>query len=143
METPYFRAGAGSVIYRDDGMILVFKRAGEDIWQFQQGGLDAGETPETALWRELEEETAIRETDIINTHPFPTWTFYEYPDGFIHPKARSICIGQAHRWWFLKLAPETTLDLTLAHDKEFEDWRWVSFAEFTTASQHSFKHAVY
>lgn len=143
MDTPYFRAGVGAVVYRADGMILTFKRTGDEIWQFPQGGLDAGETAETALWRELAEETALRQSDILRTIPYPTWTLYEYPDGFVLPYARSTCAGQAHRWWFLELAPGTTIDLNRAHDKEFDAWRWVSFADFMTLTPHSFKQNVY
>jgi putative (di)nucleoside polyphosphate hydrolase len=143
MNTPYFRAGTGSVIYRADGMVLIFKRAGENIWQFQQGGLDASEAIESALWRELKEETALSQSDFVQQHPYPTWTLYEYPDGLALPESRSLCVGQAHKWWFLKIAPNTTINLAKASDKEFDDHKWISFSEFMDMTTHSFKQTVY
>lgn len=143
MNTPYFRAGAGAVIYQADGDILVFKRAGEDVWQFQQGGMDAGETPEQTLWRELEEETALTKTNFLTIHPFPTWTLYSYPTGTSLPAHYAEVLGQTHRWWFLELAADTTINLDAAADNEFEDYKWLSFADFMTLSTHSFKQGVY
>ena len=62
----YFRAGVGTVIYREDGQLAWFKRAKYPIgiWQFQQGGIDLGETIETTLWRELREEVGLTAEDI-------------------------------------------------------------------------------
>src|SRR5687767_13981343 len=54
----HFRAGVVAVVRRADGRVLAFERA--DLpgqWQLPQGGLDRGESPEQAAWRELEEET--------------------------------------------------------------------------------------
>ena len=31
-----------------------------DAWQMPQGGIDEGETPESAAWREMQEETGTR-----------------------------------------------------------------------------------
>lgn len=143
MQTPYFRAGAGCVIYRSDKQVLVFKRAGEDIWQHQQGGMDAGEMPEQTLWRELEEETALTKNDFITIKSYPTWTTYEYPDALSKTKKNPFVIGQAHRWWFLEISPNTVINLDKAHDKEFEDYKWISFTDFMTLSTHSFKQSVY
>ncbi|MFN3188584.1 MAG: NUDIX domain-containing protein [Candidatus Paceibacteria bacterium] len=143
MQTPYFRAGAGCVIYNGDGEILVFKRTGEDIWQFGQGGMDAGETPEQTLWRELEEETALTKNDFIDVKSYPTWTTYEYPDAMQKTVKNPLIIGQAHRWWYLEINPDTVIDLAKAHDKEFEDYKWIPFSEFMTLSTHSFKQGVY
>jgi len=143
MDTPYFRAGAGAVIYRNDGQVLVFKRAGEDIWQFQQGGIDAGETPEATLWRELYEETALIKANFTQSHPYPTWTTYQYPDTMLSTFDNALVMGQAHCWWFLEIAADTTINLDDAPDKEFEDYKWLAFAEFMNTVDHSFKQPVY
>ena len=43
----------------------------EDAWQFPQGGIDEGETPHEALFRELKEEIGTNEIDIIAEFPDP------------------------------------------------------------------------
>ncbi len=143
MNTPYFRKGAGAVIYRADGQVLIFKRTGEDIWQFQQGGMDEGEEPEETMWRELEEETALVNDNFIKSHPYPTATTYQYPKDMILPARYGNVLGQTHRWWFLEIAPETVIDLSKAYDKEFEDYRWVTFADYMKMTSNSFKRPVY
>lgn len=125
---PYFRPGAGSVIYNTTGSILVFERADlPGTWQFQQGGMDSGETPEETLWRELREETGLRADDFYTALPYHRWTSYAYP-----PEVRrnfdKHCLGQVHRWFFLHLKPDRQIDLTLATDQEFTAWRWTDFA---------------
>jgi hypothetical protein len=35
------------------------------------------------------------------------------------------------------------IDLNKASDKEFEEYKWLSFADFMTLSTHSFKQPVY
>lgn len=143
MDTPYFRAGAGAIIYNQAGQVLIFKRTNEDIWQHQQGGMDAGETFIETLWRELAEETALVKDDFISITPYPTWTLYEYPNALKNTLDNSLIIGQAHRWWFLKIKPDIHIDLTKAKDKEFSTFKWMKFEEFLQLSNHSFKHAVY
>jgi len=38
----------------------------ENAWQFPQGGIDEGETPNEALFRELKEEIGTNKVDIIH-----------------------------------------------------------------------------
>ncbi len=132
-ETLYFRPGVGSVIYNEHGEVLVFKRADlPDVWQFQQGGMDMGETPEATLWRELSEETGLVDTQFSALLPYPHWTVYAYDRDMIERSQRKNCLGQAHRWFFLQLKPETTIDLSLATDAEFIDYKWLTFDNFLT-----------
>ena len=48
-----FRANVGIIIFNDEGKLLWAKRAGQDAWQFPQGGLQENEAPELAALREL------------------------------------------------------------------------------------------
>lgn len=142
----FFRAGVGTVIYTASGDIILFRRADmPSVWQLPQGGMDAGETPKETLWRELQEETGLTTTDVTCTHEYPDWLYYEYtPDirsRLRDPNTR----GQMHRWYFLQLAPDVTIDVTTAMDKEFTDHKTSQFTELT-ASQHphnQLKRAVY
>ncbi len=136
---PHFRAGVGCVIFNQTRDVAIFSRIDDpSVWQFQQGGMDEGETVEQTLWRELYEETALTQADFLNVTAYPNWTVYEYPNEIKHHNRQ----GQAHKWFFLELAPGTIIDLDKAHDKEFSEVRFVSFAEFIQ-NPHTFKAHVY
>lgn len=132
----HFRAGVGTVIYNAHGEVVLWRRSASPVgtWQFQQGGIDSAEQPEDTLWRELKEETGLEQSDFINVTEYPEWTLQVYPQEVIdHPnQPNPDRFGQAHRWWFLELAPVTTIDLAHATDHEFDDFRWTSWDEALT-----------
>lgn len=142
MEKPYFRVGVGAVLYDHSKHIYCFERSDKpELWQFPQGGVDAGESYEAALWRELFEETALTRDQIATMTPFPHWTLYEYP-ATLRTETKSV-VGQVHRWYFLKLQPGCTPDLTVADDDEFRAWQTMSMSDFLKLPTHDFKLPVY
>ncbi len=146
MTNQYFRAGAGTVLYREDGTIAIFQRANlPEVWQLQQGGCDHDETVEDTLWRELYEETALTQAHITSVTPYPTWLPYPYPDAMRSQLRDPNCLGQIHRWYFLKLAPETVIDVTQAADKEFLACRFTTWTDLLAAQvpPHDIKKVVY
>jgi 8-oxo-dGTP pyrophosphatase MutT (NUDIX family) len=65
--------------------------------------------------------------EIATVYELPGWHPYQDLNAYTdHSLPR---IGQIHRWYFLKLKPETNINLDKATDKEFSDWRWTSFEE--------------
>ena len=50
-----FRANVGIILCNYDGKVFWGKRLGQETWQFPQGGIDRGETPTDAMFRELYE----------------------------------------------------------------------------------------
>lgn len=142
MIRPYFRPGAGTVIYNQSGEVLSFRRSDHpDIWQLQQGGMDAGEKLMDTMWRELSEETGLTEADIAKVTEYPHWTIYSYNEKTSVP-GNPECLGQAHRWYYLELKPGTEIDLKKAHDQEFTHWRWNSFADII-AETGEMKKGIY
>jgi putative (di)nucleoside polyphosphate hydrolase len=142
INTRFFRAGVGTVIYNEQHQVAIFKRAKYPVgvWQFQQGGIDLGEETETTLWRELHEEIGLTKDDIAEITEMPEWTVYPTADALA--EASKSRIGQAHKWYFLKLRPNTTIDLSLATDQEASDYKFVSFAE-AIAETEPLKQPVY
>ena len=54
-----FRPNVGIILANDAGQVLWAKRIGHNAWQFPQGGIQYGESPEDALYRELYEEVGL------------------------------------------------------------------------------------
>jgi putative (di)nucleoside polyphosphate hydrolase len=129
-QNQYFRVGVGIVLYNEDKEIYIFRRSDlPNVWQFPQGGMDAGETPLETLWRELEEETGLTEDDISEVTPFPNFLLYEYSPELRSSLKDPNCAGQLHHWFFLEIMPGTNLDLNLAKDDEFIDYKITDFDE--------------
>ena len=108
-----------------------------EIWQFPQGGIDEGESPEQALLRELEEEIGTREVEILAE--YPEWVSYDFPESAI-TKMRPY-IGQRQRYFLAKLLPEATINLA-AHTPEFSRYEFVEYDEIFKRVTH-FKRGVY
>ena len=121
MVKPHFRAGVVAVVRRSDGQVMAFERADSPgAWQLPQGGIESGETPEQAVWRELWEETGLTKREVRLVEQPPHWTIYEWPSDM----RTSDRIGQAHRWFFFE---PLDADVTPQPDgSEFTDWRWMS-----------------
>jgi putative (di)nucleoside polyphosphate hydrolase len=103
---------------------MAFERAdvtGE--WQLPQGGIERGETPVEAAWRELGEETGLGAAHVRLTGEHPCWTVYEWPPGM----RRAGRIGQAHRWFFFE--PVVDEVVPAPDGSEFTDWRWMDVGE--------------
>ncbi|MEJ2553423.1 MAG: RNA pyrophosphohydrolase [Gammaproteobacteria bacterium] len=54
-----YRPNVGIILSNDRGRLLWARRIGQDAWQVPQGGIHASETPEEALFRELNEELGL------------------------------------------------------------------------------------
>jgi putative (di)nucleoside polyphosphate hydrolase len=121
MAKPHFRAGVVAVVRRSDGQVLAFERAdAPGAWQLPQGGIETGETPEQAAWRELREETGLGRRDVRLVEQPPAWTIYEWPLDM----RQSERIGQAHRWFFFEPLDG---DVVPSPDgSEFSAWRWMN-----------------
>ena len=77
-----YRPNVGIIVANDHGEVLWARRVRQDAWQFPQGGIKPMESPEEALYRELEEEVGLkaRQVEIVGaTRGSRPWT----PHGII------------------------------------------------------------
>lgn len=139
-----FRANVGIVVANDRGQVLWARRVGgRDAWQFPQGGINDGESPEEALYRELEEEVGLQKSSVEVLASTRGWLRYRLPKRFVRKGQHPICIGQKQKWFLLRmLADDTKVKLDLNRKPEFDHWQWVSYW-YPLDQVVSFKREVY
>src|SRR6266567_6257010 len=58
--SPIFRIGVFALIFDDQGRVLLGHRRDIDWWNLPGGGMEAGETVDEAMIREVREETGLQ-----------------------------------------------------------------------------------
>ena len=81
-----FRANVGIVIFNQDQQVFFAKRRYQSGWQFPQGGIQLGENPTKAMFRELTEETGLSEKSVELTYVSDNWYQYHLPKKNIRDK---------------------------------------------------------
>jgi putative (di)nucleoside polyphosphate hydrolase len=104
------------------------RRIRQNAWQFPQGGIRAEETPEQAMFRELEEEIGLLPQHVSLLGATQKWLRYRLPERFVRRHQTPTCIGQKQIWFMLRLTGEEHLvRLDLSERPEFDNWRWVDY----------------
>ena len=138
-----FRPNVGIVICNTHGQVFWAKRYGQHSWQYPQGGIDDGETPEEAMFRELHEEVGLRPEDVEIIATTKHWLRYKLPKRLIRKDSNPVCIGQKQKWFLLRLiCREEDVNLAKTSHPEFDSWRWVSYW-YPVRQVVSFKREVY
>ena len=138
-----YRQGVGIILANDQRQLFLGKRIGKPAWQFPQGGIKSGETPEEALFRELWEEVGLKEQDVRLLSSTRRWLRYRLPDRLVRRHHEPICVGQKQKWFLLQLVnTDDSIDLSATEDPEFDSWNWVSYW-YPLARVVSFKRRVY
>jgi putative (di)nucleoside polyphosphate hydrolase len=120
-----FRPNVGIILLNANNEVWWGKRVREHSWQFPQGGIKYGETPEQAMYRELEEEIGLRQEHVKIVGRTRDWLRYEVPDHFIKREVRGHYRGQKQIWFLLRMvARDNDVNLRLTDHPEFDAWRW-------------------
>lgn len=126
MASHHFRAGVVVVVrHPADGLVMAFERSDSPgSWQFPQGGIDEGESPLEAAWRELGEETGLGAELVVMRAEHPDWIAYEWPDSIRSRKRTAhLRLGQVQKWFvFEAVHPDV---VPTPDGKEFVAWKWV------------------
>lgn len=124
-----YRLGVGIVLLNREGLVFVGQRIDRttEAWQMPQGGIDEGEDPRAAAFRELEEEIGTAKADIISESS--NWLTYDLPPELIGKVWRGKYRGQRQKWYAMRFTGRDQ-DIALdKHEPEFNEWKWVSLNE--------------
>ncbi len=120
-----FRPNVGIILLNQKNQVFWGKRIRTHSWQFPQGGIDRGETPEQAMFRELHEEVGLQPNHVRVVARTRDWLRYEVPDRYIRRDARGHYKGQKQIWYLLQLVGhDWDLNLRATNHPEFDAWRW-------------------
>jgi putative (di)nucleoside polyphosphate hydrolase len=138
-----FRPNVGIILANSKGQVLWARRIGQNSWQFPQGGISEGETPEQAMFRELQEEVGLTAKDIEIIAVTRGWLRYKLPKRMIRQHSLPVCIGQKQKWYLLKIkSGDDAVNINTTNMPEFDGWRWVSYW-YPLGQVISFKREVY
>lgn len=148
-----YRPCVGLALFNPAGLVFVGRRANRSLrehtapgheWQMPQGGIDAGEQPIEAAYRELREETNVSSVSLLAEAP--EWLSYDLPYEIGKEAWRGRYRGQSQKWFAFRFdGDESEIDILTpggGHKPEFDAWRWVPLAE-TTELIIPFKREVY
>jgi len=119
----FYRPNVGLMLIGPGRQVFVGRRLNQpDAWQMPQGGVDKGETPVEAAFRELGEEVGT--TKALLLRQTRDWITYEVPITLHPPHWKGRWRGQAQKWFALGFTgADADIDLA-AHEQEFDAWRW-------------------
>lgn len=126
-----YRLGVGVMLFNARGKVFVARRIDmtSEAWQMPQGGIDVGENPEAAAYRELEEETGLASDQVELIGRSRGALAYDLPDDLVPLLWKGQYRGQ-EQWWFAMrlVGDESKINIETEHP-EFSEWKWVDVAE--------------
>ncbi len=139
-----YRLCAAAVVFNSEGKVLLGNRIDtpEEAWQFPQGGIEDGETPEAAARRELFEETGIISAKLVFSaavslhYEFPAAVKNNFREKGIYTDGQDLFFSL---FYFDGKDDEINLNETTP---EFCEYRWSDF-DFAVENIVSFKKEVY
>ena len=125
------RNGVGIIVLNKENKVFVARRIDnpKNFWQMPQGGVDEGEDLLSAAFRELEEETSIKNIQLIKE--IEGTTIYELPDSLLGIIWKGKYKGQKQKWFLMRyLGKDDEINIK-TKKPEFLDWKWIDLNEIT------------
>lgn len=120
-----YRPNVGIILLSARNEVFWGKRVKQHSWQFPQGGIKYGESPEQAMFRELHEEIGLKPEHVKIVARTRDWLRYEVPDQWIRRDQRGNYRGQKQIWFLLRLmGRDCDVCLRRSEKPEFDAWRW-------------------
>ncbi len=123
-----YRPNVGIILSNAKNQVFWGKRIRQHAWQFPQGGIQHGETPEEAMYRELHEEVGLQSCHVQILGRTREWIRYEVPQHWVRRDGRSSYKGQKQIWFLLRLVGrDCDVCLRASGQPEFDAWRWNNY----------------
>jgi putative (di)nucleoside polyphosphate hydrolase len=120
-----YRPNVGIILLNPRNDVFWGKRVRQHSWQFPQGGIKYGESPEQAMYRELYEEVGLRAEHVRFVARTRDWLRYSVPEQWMRRELRGNYRGQKQIWFLLRLvARDCEVCLRRSEKPEFDAWRW-------------------
>jgi putative (di)nucleoside polyphosphate hydrolase len=120
-----YRPNVAIVLANTRNQVFWGKRIREHAWQFPQGGIKPGESPEEAMYRELHEETGLHSHHVKILGRTRDWLHYNVPIHWVKREWRGTYKGQKQIWFLLRLTGrDHDISLRASGHPEFDAWRW-------------------
>ena len=136
------RDGVGIIVLNKDNKVFVAKRIDnpKNFWQMPQGGVDVGENFLAAAYRELEEETSIKNVKLIKE--IDVVTTYLLPKHLLGIIWKGKYKGQKQKWFLMRFVGNDDEININTKKPEFLEWKWIE-VEMITSVVVDFKLEVY
>lgn len=123
-----YRPNVGIILANARNEVFWGKRVREHAWQFPQGGIKLGETPEQAMFRELMEEVGLSPSHVRVLGRTRQWLRYDVPAQWVRTDCRQLYRGQKQIWYVLRLVGrDCDVCLRRTDKPEFDAWRWSDY----------------
>jgi len=123
-----YRPNVGIILLNHRNEVFWGKRVKQHSWQFPQGGIKHGESPEQAMFRELYEEIGLKPEHVKIVARTREWLRYDVPDQWIRRDLRGNYRGQKQIWFLLRMVGrDCDVCLRRSEKPEFDAWRWHAY----------------
>jgi putative (di)nucleoside polyphosphate hydrolase len=127
IDLPFYRPAVGIMLLNPAGLAFVGRRidmpAGLAAWQMPQGGIDPGETPRQAAFRELKEEVGTDKAEILAETE--DRLHYDLPSDIASRMWSGRWRGQRQKWFLMRFTGEDADINPATEHPEFDAWEWV------------------
>ena len=135
MNTKYqnlpLRSGVGIVVLNKENKVFIARRIDnpKNYWQMPQGGVDHDEDYLFAAYRELREETGIKNVELIKE--LDVFTTYKLPTNLLGIIWKGKYKGQKQKWFVMRfLGNDDEINIKTKRP-EFLDWKWIELDKIT------------